>query len=144
MSNRGRNKVTSQFGVGSFDTPGEAATVSVSEYGSEAQSTLLTGRVVRALESRTSRSTLSMGAGLIRRTPDIVVSKAFLAFPASVCNGWACLWGLAQGREWHRRRTCEPVLTKWPAEPGEAFIRPIASFTAPRKREASGSETSRY
>ena len=54
------------------------------------------------------RSTLSIGAGRIRRTPGIVVSKAFWAFPASACNGWARLWGLAQGREWRRRKTCEP------------------------------------
>ena len=68
---------------------------------------LLTGRVVRALENRTRSSTLSIGASLIRRTPGIVVSGALLAFPASVCNGWARLWGLAQGREWHRSKTCE-------------------------------------
>jgi hypothetical protein len=66
------------------------------------------GKGVRALENRTGQSTLSIGAGLIRRTPGIAVSRAFLAFPASDCNGWACLWGLAQGREWRRRKSCEP------------------------------------
>jgi hypothetical protein len=65
------------------------------------------GKGGRALENRTGPSTLSIGAGLIRRTPGIVVSKAFWAFPASDCNGWARLWGLAQGREWRRRKTCE-------------------------------------
>jgi hypothetical protein len=43
-------------------------------------------RVVRALENRTRSSTLSIGAGLIRRTPGIVVSQAFWAFPASDCR----------------------------------------------------------
>jgi len=68
-----------------------------SERGGEAQSTLLAGRGVRALENRTGPSTLSIGAGLIRRTPGIAVSKAFFAFPASVCNGWACLSGFGTG-----------------------------------------------
>ena len=74
---------------------------------SAAQRTMLTGRMARALENRTGPSTLSVAASLIQRTPGIVVSKAFWAFPASVCNGWARLWGLAQGREWRRRKTCE-------------------------------------
>jgi len=79
-----------------------------SERRGKGQSTLPTGRVVRALENRTGPSTLSVGVGLIQRTPGMVVSMAFLAFPASVCNGWARLWGLAQGRESRRRKTCEP------------------------------------
>jgi hypothetical protein len=33
-----------------------------------------------------------------------MVSEAFLAFAASDCNGWARLWGLAQGREWRRTK----------------------------------------
>ena len=58
---------------------------------------LLAGRGGWALENRTQPSTLSMGAGLILRTPGIVVSEAFLAFAASDCNGWARLCVLAQG-----------------------------------------------
>jgi hypothetical protein len=57
----------------------------------------------RALESWIRPTALSIGASLIRRTPGIAVSEAFLAFAASDCNGWARAWGLAQGRE--RRRT---------------------------------------
>jgi hypothetical protein len=78
---------------------------------------LLMGRRVWALENRTRPSTLPIGAGLIRRTPGIVVSKAFWAFPASDCNGWARLWGLAQGREWRRRKACAlvPPLLPCPA-----------------------------
>ena len=74
---------------------------------SEAQSTQLTGRVVRALENRTRPSTLSIGPSLIRRPPGIAVSKAFLALRASECNGWPRRWGLAQGREWRRGKTCD-------------------------------------
>jgi hypothetical protein len=122
--NRGQSKASAQFGVGrrgeklkpetlKGDPPSRGFGAARSggqrsERGGEAQSTLLTGREVRALENRTGPSTLSIGAGLIRRTPGIVVSKAFWAFPASDCNGWARLWGLAQGREWRQRKTCEP------------------------------------
>jgi hypothetical protein len=98
----------STIGGGRLANPGEAGTVSVSDNSSEAQSTPLTVRVVRALENRTRPSTLSIGAGLVRRTPGIAVSKASLAFPASDCNGWARLCGLAQGRKWRRTKTCEP------------------------------------
>jgi len=52
------------------------------------------------MENWTSPNTLPVGVSLISRTPGIVVSKAFLAFPASDCNGWVRLWGLAQGCEW--------------------------------------------
>ena len=48
---------------------------------------------VRALENRIRPSTQSIGVGLIRRTPGIAVSEAFLAFAASDCNGWARRWG---------------------------------------------------
>ena len=57
---------------------------------------LLTGRGGRALENRTRPNTLSIAAGLIRRTPGIAVSEALLALAASDCNGWARLW------VWHR------------------------------------------
>ena len=70
--------------------------------------------MVRALENRTSPNTPSIGATLIRITPGIVVSKAFWAFPASDCNGWARLWGLAQGREWRRREVCRLVPAQRP------------------------------
>jgi hypothetical protein len=43
-TNRGQNEVPAQFNLGRRDIPGEARTVSVSDYGSEAQRTLLTGR----------------------------------------------------------------------------------------------------
>jgi hypothetical protein len=114
-------------------------TVSVSEFGPEAQGTLLTGRVVRALENRTGPSTLSVGAGLIRRTPGIAVSNAFLAFPASDCNGWARLW------VWHRDTngteedlrallvTCREKICRWvnapcASEPGKDAFHRVPDF----------------
>ena len=51
----------------------------------------------RAFESRIRPTTLSIGASLIRRTPSIAVSVAFLAFTASDCNGWARAWGFGTG-----------------------------------------------
>jgi hypothetical protein len=45
------------------------------------------GKGGRALENRTTPSTQSIGAGLIRSTPSIAVSEAFLAFAASECSG---------------------------------------------------------
>ena len=72
---RPRSAQAAAFGVGRRGIPGAAGRVSVSEYGSQAPSTLLTGRVVRALENWTGPSTLSAGGGLIQRTPGIVVFK---------------------------------------------------------------------
>jgi hypothetical protein len=114
--NRGQSKASAQFGVGRRGEKLKPETLKAQTRGQRTEvrarrgSTEYTadGKGVRALENRTGPSTLSIGAGLIRRTPGIAVSKAFFAFPASVCNGWACLWGLAQGREWRRRKSSEP------------------------------------
>jgi hypothetical protein len=48
---RGQNKASARFSVGRLDIPGEAGTVSDSEYGSEARTTMLTGREGWALEN---------------------------------------------------------------------------------------------
>jgi hypothetical protein len=109
--NRGQSKASAQFGVGRRweklkpEDRGQRTEVRARRGSTEYTTD---GKGVRAPENRTGPSTLSIGAGLIRRTPGIVVSKAFWAFPASDFNGWTRLWGLAQGREWRRRKTCEP------------------------------------
>ena len=47
-------------------------------------------------------STPQVVAEAISRTPDVVLSRALLAFMPSVSSGWAWVWVLAQGREWRR------------------------------------------
>src|ERR1017187_5120102 len=44
------------------------------------------------LEIGASQSTLPVGAKRFRRTPHIVLSGAFLALHASVCNRWPRRW----------------------------------------------------
>ncbi len=40
--------------------------------------------------------------------------------------------------------TCDPVLRKWPADPGDDLMRSIALATSARNREPSRGEISRY
>jgi hypothetical protein len=67
---------------------------------------LVGGNGGRGMENRTRPSTLSLGVGLVLRTPGKVVSRAFWAFPASDCRlGSSVRFGT--GTEWRRRQTCE-------------------------------------
>ena len=132
--NRGQSKASAQFGVGRQGKKLKPETLKAQTRGQRAEvrarrgssSTLLTGRVVRALENRTGPRTLSIGAGLIRRTPGIAVSKAFFAFPASVCNGWACLWGLAQ-----ERGSTIAWFTSFSGETSQAVVGSLFPFWTP-------------
>ena len=58
------------------------------------------------LEIGTSQATLPVVAGCFRRTPHIVLSGAFLALHASVCNRWPRRWVPGGRRDWRPGRTC--------------------------------------
>ena len=53
------------------------------------------------LENGTRQTILPVGAGRSRTTPHIVLSGAFLALPASDCNGWPRRWVQGGRRDWH-------------------------------------------